>query len=284
MTSSITIKLFLPHGDANRLRVGEISNWTGKALAAPRTELETLLQREETQSAGVYFLFGVDLENGAPLAYIGEAEVICDRLKQHKNKEFWNTVVIFVSKDDNLTKAHIRYLENRLLHEAKTAGRFHLENTNSSNPKLPESDRADMDAFLSRIQQVLPVLGSNLLTPISGSIKNDSISRQVLFCKIKKAIARGYRTENGFVILKNSSAVISERPSANTKNPFALNLRLQLIQNGTLCEQDGVLIFTKDTEFNSPSAAASVIQGGNANGLIAWKTVDGQTLKKLEES
>ena len=135
--TSATIKLFLPQGDAKRLRVGEVSNWTGKALAAPRTELEDLLAREELESSGVYFLLGVNAETGANLAYIGEAEVIRDRLKQHKAKDFWNSVVVFVSKDENLTKAHIRYLENRLLQEAKNIGRYVLENSNSSNPKLP---------------------------------------------------------------------------------------------------------------------------------------------------
>lgn len=64
------------------------------------------------------------------MAYIGEAEVIRDRLKQHKAKDFWNAVVIFVSKDENLTKAHIRYLESRLLLEAKKVGRYRLENAN----------------------------------------------------------------------------------------------------------------------------------------------------------
>ena len=117
-----------------RLRVGEVSNWTGKALAAPRTELDALLAREELESSGVYFLLGVNPDTGKQQAYIGEAEVIKERLKQHKAKalDFWNSVVVFVSKDENLTKAHIRYLENRVLHEAKAAGRYQIENSNAA--------------------------------------------------------------------------------------------------------------------------------------------------------
>ena len=126
--TSATIKLFLPYGDAKRLRVGEVSNWTGKALAAPRTELDDLLFREEAESAGIYFLFGSDPESGDALAYVGEAEVIRDRLRQHKAKDFWNALVVFVSKDENLTKAHIRYLENRLLQEAKESSKINLNN------------------------------------------------------------------------------------------------------------------------------------------------------------
>jgi Domain of unknown function (DUF4357) len=57
----------------------------------------------------------------------------------------------------------------------------------------------------------------------------------------------------------------------------------QLIAEGTLREKDGFLVFTKDTEFTSPSGAAAVVHGGSANGLTAWKTQDGKTLKQLDE-
>ncbi|MEO6033129.1 MAG: GIY-YIG nuclease family protein [Burkholderiaceae bacterium] len=281
--TSATIKLFLPQGDAKRLRVGEVSNWTGKALAAPRTELEDLLAREELESSGVYFLLGVNADTGANLAYIGEAEVIRDRLKQHKTRDFWNSVVVFVSKDENLTKAHIRYLENRLLQEAKTIGRYALENTNSSKPKLPESDREDMEVYLSRIRQVLPVLGSDLLSPISGSVK-PAQTQPELVCKIKNALARGRRTEGGFVVFAHSSAVLTIRPSAEMQYPNTVSLRQKLIQDATLVEKGGLYIFVKDVEFSSPSAAAAVIHGGSANGLTAWKDERGISLKELEES
>lgn len=281
--TSATIKLFLPHGDARRLRVGEVSNWTGKALAAPRTELDGLLARDETESSGVYFLLGVNADTGAPVAYIGEAEVIRDRLKQHKAKDFWTSVVIFVSKDENLTKAHIRYLENRLLQEAKSVGRYTLENTNTSNPRLPESDREDMEVYLARIRQVLPVLGSDLLSPIAGSTK-PAAQQPNLFCKIKNALASGRRTEAGFVVFANSTAVLAVRPSAEAQYPNTIALRQRLIQDKTLIEHDGVYLFIKDVEFTSPSAAAAVIHGGSANGLTAWKDKDGKSLKELEEA
>jgi len=281
--TSATIKLFLPQGDAKRLRVGEVSNWTGKALAAPRTELEDLLARDELESSGVYFLLGVSADTGANLAYIGEAEVIRDRLRQHKTKDFWNSVVVFVSKDENLTKAHIRYLENRLLQEARTIGRYALENSNSSNPKLPESDREDMEVYLSRIRQVLPVLGSDLLSPIAGSVKPAHPQPQ-LVCRIKNAIARGRRTEGGFVVFAKSTAVPAVRPSAEAQYPNTVALRKKLIADNTLVEGDGLYVFTKDVEFSSPSAAAAVIHGGSANGLTAWKDESGKTLKELEDA
>jgi len=278
--TSATIRLFLPRGDAKSLRTAEISNWTGKAIAAPRTELEELLAREELNKAGVYILIGSDPQTNAPRAYIGEAEVIRERLKQHKSKEFWVSAIVFVSKDENLTKAHVRHLENRLLSEATRIGRFALEQNQAGGSRLPESDREDMEVFLSRIQQLLPVLGSDLLTPIQSASKPQPGG--VLFCRIKGAEARGQRTANGFVVFHGSTAVLEDRPSAEGY-PWTLVQRKQLTTDGTLVEKPGFLTFTKDVEFSSPSAAAVVIHGGSANGLTAWKTADGTTLKQLDE-
>lgn len=281
LMTSATIKLFLPRGDAKSLRTAEISNWTGKAIAAPRTELDELLQREELDKAGVYILSGSDPQSGSPRAYIGEAEVIRERLKLHKTEEFWISAIVFVSKDENLTKAHVRYLESRLLTEAAQVGRSTLEQNQAGGSKLPESDREDMEVFLSHIRQLLPVLGSDLLIPISQPAAKQQ-SGGILFCRMKGAEARGRRTPDGFVVLRGSTAVLQERESAK-KYPYVLALRTQLIANGTLIKNNGLYEFTKDTEFSSPSAAAAVIEGGSANGLIEWRTEDGKVLKKLDE-
>lgn len=279
--TSATIKLFLPRGDAKSLRTAEISNWTGKAIAAPRTELDELLQREELDKAGVYILSGSDPLSGSPRAYIGEAEVIRERLKQHKTKEFWISAIVFVSKDENLTKAHVRYLENMLLTEATQVGRCTLEQNQAGGSKLPESDLEDMEVFLSHIRQLLPVLGSDLLIPVAQPAAKQQ-SGGILFCRMKGAEGRGRRTPDGFVVFRGSTAVLQERESAK-KYPYVLTLRNQLIDNGTLIKNDGFYEFTKDTEFSSPSAAAAVIEGGSANGLIEWRTDDGRVLKELDE-
>ncbi|NOT31189.1 MAG: GIY-YIG nuclease family protein [Planctomycetes bacterium] len=278
--TSATIKLFLPRGDAKGLRIAEISNWSGKALAAPRTELDDLLARDECEGAGVYVLLGNDPDTNAQRAYVGEAEVIRDRLKQHKAKEFWVSAVVFVSKDETLTKAHVRFLESRILGEATACGRFVIDQNQTSGARLPESDREDMEVFLARIRQLLPVLGSDLLTPIAHvpSMPEDDV---VLYCRIKDAEARGQRTAEGFVVFRGSSAVLKERPSAE-QWPHVLATRKQLIIDGTLVEKNGVYLFTKDVPFSSPSAAAAVIHGGSANGLIAWVTKDGASLKEIE--
>ena len=280
-THSATIKLFLPHGDAKSLRTAEIINWTLRAVAAPRTELESLLAREEMCRAGVYILIGNQPETDAPLAYIGESEVLKNRLQQHKDKEFWVSAIAFTSADGNLTKAHVRYLEARLIEETKRARRFKLDQNESSGSGLPESDRGDMEVFLSRIRQLLPVLGCDLLTPIL-STQPAGPKQKIFLCKMKGAEGRGQRTQNGFVVFKGSTAVLRERPSSESY-PYVQSRRRQLIEERKLIEKDGLLVFTEDIEFSSPSAAAAVIHGGSANGLTAWVTPDGKQLKAIDK-
>lgn len=278
---SATIKLFLIHGDPKRLRTAELSNWSGKAVGAPRTDLDELLAREELQQSGVYILTGYDPASGAPLAYIGEAEILKDRLKAHRSREFWVQATTFISKDENLTKSHIRYLEGRLIEEARSVGRFELDNGQASGSRLPESDREDMEIFLSKIRQLLPVLGSDLLTPLVARPTKENEVQEHLICAIKGVLAYGEQTSNGFVIFKGSRAVLFDRPSAASQRPYVVALRKELVAEGILVEDSGSYLFTRDTEFTSPSAAAAVVHGGGANGLTAWKNSQGKTLKDL---
>jgi hypothetical protein len=280
--SSATIKLFLPLGDPKSLRTAEISNWNGKAIAAPRTELDRLMARHEVEQAGVYILTGTDPETGKPQAYVGEAEIIRDRLKHHKARDFWVQVIIFVSKDENLTKAHIRYLEGRLIEDAAKVGRVELTNTQTSGARLPESDREDMEVFLAKVHQLLPVLGSDIVTPILTSSNLIRADDEELSCSIKGLVAKGRRSPNGFVVFQESQAVVENRPSAQKQHPYVVTLRDKLAQEGTLVLENGYYRFTKDTEFSSPSAAASVVRGGGSNGLIEWKDREGRTLKEIE--
>jgi hypothetical protein len=276
--AAATIKLFLAQGDPKRLRTAELSNWTGKAVAGPRSEFTDLLAREEAGKSGIYILTGTDPESGRPAMYIGEAENVRSRIRSHLEKDFWNQSIYFVSKDENLTKAHVRYLEGRLIELARAAGRAHITNGQSSGARLPESDREDMEVFLEKICQLLPVLGVDLLVQAPAP---QPAAKAVLVCEIKGHRARGYRIPNGFLVLKGSEAVGKERASSK-KWPWPRNMRQALKAEGTLVVTGDRLVFAKNTEFASPSAAAAVVHGGHANGLTAWKTPDGKTLRELE--
>ncbi|MFM9428252.1 hypothetical protein RCH10_004714 [Variovorax sp. GrIS 2.14] len=118
-----SIRIYLADGTVSGVRHGEIVNWTGQAIACPRTRFQELREWPEAKRPGVYFVFGSDEETGQEAVYIGEAEVVLDRLYQHiSGKEFWSELVAFTSKDDNLTKGHVRYLESRLVSLALKPG------------------------------------------------------------------------------------------------------------------------------------------------------------------
>jgi hypothetical protein len=280
---SATLKLFLVYGDPKRLRTAELSNWTGKAVAGPRSEFEKLLERNECESTGIYFLTGIDPSTNKKAIYIGEAENIRSRIKAHLTRDFWNQIVFFVSKDENLTKAHIKYLEGRLIELAKESGRSYVMNSQGSGARLPESDREEMEIFLEKMQQMLPALDVDAFVPAVTKHSADQAQKQILFCKIKNVIARGYQTPNGFIVLEDSQAVLEERSSAQ-KWPSVLAQRNSLIEEKTLIPSEAAYTFVKDTEFSSPSAAAATIHGGSANGLVAWVNSQGKSLKEIEKN
>jgi hypothetical protein len=273
--------MFLAYGDPKRLRTVELSNWTGKAVSGPRSEFDKVLEREESQGSGVYFLTGTDPETNRSAIYIGEAECVRDRVKFHLSKDFWNNITFFVTKDENLTKAHIKFLEGRLIEIARKAERSIVMNSQGSGARLPESDREDMEVFLEKMQQILPVLAVEAFLDKSSSTAPESGKMELLSCNIKGLVATGYLTPNGIVVLKGSQAVLEERASAQ-KWPSVLIQRNKLIEDGALIEQNGAYIFTKDVEFSSPSSAAAAIHGGSANGLTAWVNKDGIQLKQIE--
>ncbi len=274
---SATIKLFLVTGSPNGLRTAELSNWSGKAVAAPRNELSILLKREELMSPGIYFLTGVDPESGDNAVYIGEAEDVSSRLKGHSGKDFWNAATVFVSKDENLTKAHIRYLEGKLITLAIENTSSKVMNSANSGAKLPESDAAEMDVFLQKILQLLPVLGMTEFTKLDDKPEKEE---EILNCKIKGVTAKGKRTSGGFTVYAGSQAVLEHRPSAKRMK----EKRESLIESGILKNEGDYLVFTKDIEFGSPSTAAAIVRGGASNGLTAWKNNSGKSLKDIEEN
>jgi hypothetical protein len=137
-----------------------------------------------------------------------------------------------------------------------------------------------MEEFLEKIRQLLPVLGSELLTTVAA--KQPPSSTDVLRTEIKGVTAVGQRTPTGFVVFKGSHAVLTPRPTASQYAPFTLATREKFVKDGTLVPEADRLVFTRDVEFSSPTAAAALIHGGTANGLIAWKDKSGRTLKEIE--
>ncbi len=183
MSQGRSIRLFLVDGTPHGLLTAEIMNWTGHVLTGPRGKLSELVQRPECGRTGVYFLVGPDAENSVrPQVYIGESDDVGKRLKQHNRteeqggKDFWEKVCLITSKDQNLTRAHVKVLESLLIQQAQRVGRCTLINgTRHDYIGLPEADQADMAFFLEQIRTVLPVLGFEFLRDASRPPSRDAV-------------------------------------------------------------------------------------------------------------
>jgi len=274
-----TIKIFLIDGDSNGRMSCELSNWSGKAYKIPRIKIKDCADRDDLTKTGVYLLFGKD-EEGKDLVYIGEAESILKRLNQHlTQKDFWNESIVFLSKDNNLNKAHIKYLENRLHDIAKSANRYKVENSvTPTQSSISESDTAEMDEFIEHLKLLVSTLGHKVFEE-KREVKPKK-DQNIFYIKAARgADAQGERTSDGFVVYKGSIA--SDSTTSSMANS-SLRLKESLIDNGDLQLVNGNYIFTEDYIFSSPTTAAVIVMGRNANGLVEWKLTDGKTLKEYE--
>lgn len=272
------ITLFLMDGDPNGRWTCELSNWTGKAYKIPRTLLKECASRQDLKQAGVYFLLGRSDESGQPLAYIGEAENVFERLCQHLvEKDFWNEVITFTSKDKNLNKAHVKYLESRFYELATIAKRYALDNSNNpTKPALSEPEQAELEEFIEHAQVLVGALAHRLFEPmVSINNKNDSEPTFYL-TKAKKTIASGIPTPDGFAVF--AGATVSEKTSAKSLHKGIISLREKYIAEKKVVDWTT----TEDLLFSSPSTAADFILGYSVSGPAQWKTEAGISLKDLE--
>lgn len=283
------IRIFLVDGSPNGLRTAEVGLSTVKGVFAPRGALEALSKRSESRRTGVYVLIGEDSANpGRTAVYVGEGDDVLDRILQHDkdpSRDFWDRVALFVSKDLNLTKAHVRFLEAKLVESATQAKRATVLNkTVPIGGHLPEADAAEMDEFLEHIQILLATLSVTAfeVAPTAAKATRASIAQRGLELTMS---GEGYRGTcillNGeFVVQSGSTARATE---AHSLSPSSRSLRKELLAAGVLRLTPKGLQFTQDYSFSSPSGAAQVVCGANVNGRITWRTSKGETFKDWQD-
>ena len=287
-----SVRLFLVDGKPTGLITAEIMNWTGHVLTGPRAELARFLTRPEVGRTGVYFLYGRDPANPDTfMLYIGESDQVGTRLKQHNHgdkKPYWERTCVITSKDQNITKAHARYLEARLIAIAQSAARAQLDNSTVGSPvTLPEADRSDMEYFIEQIRIILPVLGLDFLRespkPSSDPTVTATAASEVsplfeLIVKKSSIHARARQIDGDFVVLKDSLATPTWNQPSTAEKGYG-KLHQKLLDAGKLDVTPGEPLarFAEDVSFNSPSAAAAAVVGRHANGRLDWKTEHDKT-------
>jgi hypothetical protein len=282
-----TIQLFLVDDIPTGLIIASIHGWTGSVLVSTQSTFGRLLGRPEVDRTGIYILYGPDPEDSLRMrAYIGEADSVRDRIGDSAGKRgFWETAVVVTTADEALTKGHVRYLEARLIEMSKDAGRVVLDNTqmpDADRRRLPEADRANMEAFLANLKVILPVIGLELMKPQPRGVVKDNaaisgtatttlpeIRFEVRHKSGVKAIA--VEEEGEFVVLEGSEAL---KDTDYARNSYA-KLKQELIADHILepTADAGRFRFTRAYAFHSPSAAGSVVLDRNTNGRTRWYLV-----------
>ncbi len=276
-----TIQLFLVDGSPNGLMIASLHGWTGAVLVATQSTFAALTTRPEVDRTGVYILYGPDPTDALKMrAYIGEADSVKSRVGQSAGERgFWETAVVVTTSDDALTKGHVRYLEARLIEIARDAGRVALDNgqePSAEKRRLPEADRANMEAFLANLKTVLPVVGLDLLKPrprAAASAETTSAQRppyEVMFeIRHKSGVKALAVEEDGeFIVIKGSEAL---KDTGFVQQSYG-ELKAELIAQGVLVETaEGRYVFAEPYAFKSPSAAAAVVLDRNSNGRTEWK-------------
>ena len=296
------VKVFLVDGSPGGLTTAEITNWTGKIVSAPRFDLAQLLAREEATRTGAYLLIGDDPHAvGGQRCYIGEADVIGSRLREHaggRGKDFWDRAVLITSTDANLTKAHGRYLESRLISIARSAGRATVENgTAPPPPPLPEADVSDMDYFIEQLHIILPVLGINMLRSRATALvaatapMAPSTNSPVFNLAVPKAgiSASAQAVDGEFTVLAGSRVASGVRASQGYAKSTAAAYAAYEALHGKL-RGDGSIdtavvpaVVTRDIVFGSASTAGAVVTGRSCNGRQSWVATDGTTYGAWEQ-
>jgi len=272
-----TINIFFLDGDPNGRLECDLSNWSGKVYKIPRININLCSDLEEVDFTGVYLLFGKN-EDGKDLVYIGESESVLTRIKQHLiKKDFWNEAIILVALNNSLDKAEAKYLENQFYLLAKKTNRYAIDNPNiPTSASISKSKIAKMEEFLDYSKMFVNTLGHKVFEE-----KRELKQKQKIFTikSVRGAEAQGEPTSEGFVVLKGSKAA---NTVVKSLSPSSQKFRMRLMDEGILVDKVEYFEFSDDSIFSSPSSAAVVVMGRNANGLTEWKLSDGTTLKEFE--
>lgn len=286
-----SVKIFILTEDNYKdFKSVELSNWIGKAYIGERKHLRILSDFDELKSPAIYYLISTNFESNQKKLYIGEADDASVRVKQHSSKDWWDLFVVFISKDSNLTKSHVRYLEkvsyNLVLENPTTIDL--INNVIPSGSKLPPSDISDMEIFHENIVFILNNLGIIDFTKVSTT-EITKTEDEIFFINLttnrtdkegNQLQGKMVLTENGFRLLKNSYIEIEERDSFKRHNYYALRKKLEKESYFTKSEFEGCLVLLKDVDFKSASAAAAIVKNRATNGKTEWKTESGISLAK----
>ncbi len=275
MTAGRSLQLYFVDGKPDGMLTAEVFGWTGHVLKFARSQTSAAMKRPEATNTGVYILLGPI--NGVDTAYIGESETVKTRILDHiSKKEWWEQAIVITSTGNGLHKAHVKFLESRLIKIAQSIGHTPLENnTAPTPPSLSEADISNMESFLETLNMVLPAIRVDMFMEKKRDdtrkfLTTESVSIPEFELHAKKAGITASALIDGseFIVQKGSDSQISWVGKHLTNYQ---PLQAELIANGVIAPKGKIGSFSKGYAFSSPSAAAAVVLGRSANGRTEWK-------------
>lgn len=267
-----TVTTYLIDGDPKGTQYAFIRNTTCQMFIVPRSNLSYLNTQEKLQKPAFYILLGED-EATKPQAYIGETENFRERVKDHDNKKaFWQKALVFVSKDADMTKADVQYLEHKAIVEAKKANAFILSDNKQTPkaPNLPEYQQDSMDEFFEYVKFLAAFSGCNIFEISQQKAEHLFYTKGSRGCD-----AKGFYNSNGFTVLRGSVIASGVVPSFKWKE------KRDILIKEYVSLENGEFIMNLDMTFPSPSTAAVFVLGRPSNGWTDWKDKDGNTLDSI---
>ena len=279
MTFNKTIQMCIFDGNPNGRIMCELSNWNGRVYKISRNDLSEFANRPDCEYTGVYFLFGKD-EDNKDTVYVGEAEKMLVRLKQHlKDHNYWNDCVVVISKDNILNKAHVKYLENKFYTLAVDAKRSSIiNNTVPTCSSISEFDESMLTEFIENARLLVNTLGYKVFDKIDTSVVEKENSDTIFhIAAARGADAKGLLVPDGFMVIKGSKIAKDTVPSMASN---LVNLRNIMLEKNIINQE---FVFVTDYIFTSPSLAAAIVMGRNANGRTEWKNINNKSIKDIED-
>ena len=281
-TRGQSLQLFFIDGTPDGMLTAEVFNWTGHVLMTPRTRLAEALKRKEAKYTGVYILIGEGEDSNLTQSYIGESEDVAERIRSHDaNKDWWTQVVLITSSANVLNKAHVKFLESRLVEEAKNAGRMNLENGNTPpRPSLSEADQSNMEQFIDYVLTILPALRidgfiQKTRSPIDDpqKVPPESVAPGSRFMLRVKGGKRNGEV-NGSAVLASGEFIVQAGSKGRAQwigvHHNYQKLFDELVESGIYVVAGEQRVFLKSYAFTSASAAGAVLNGRATAGPVAW--------------
>jgi len=270
-----TISIYLPSWESQWLRICDTKNWIAKIIAIPRARVEDGLKRDELKKSWIYVLVWEQDDLWMYEIYVWEAEKLINRIRQHNSsKDFWNSVICFVSEKNNLNKAHVRYLENYLCDLIKSNNTAYLTNSNTPNkPTISEQETDFVLNFFDECELLIASLWYNFLSTKKRNQANE------IFCKSKWIQAFWNYIDWSILVKKWSECIHKETKTAWS---WVIWMRKKLVDNWILLNKIDRYVFNDDYMFNSPSAAAAVVLARRANWWLERKDDNNKTIDELE--